>query len=68
MPQGSVLGLQLFLTYTMDLSSILENKLYGYADNSTLVAVLPYPCESEATEESLNRDFNRISELCDLGE
>ena len=28
MPQGSVLGLQLFLLYTAELFSIVENKLY----------------------------------------
>ena len=38
-PQGSVFGMQLFLLYTAELFSILENKLYGYADDSTLVAV-----------------------------
>ena len=32
-PQGSVLGLQLFLLYTAEFFSIVENKLYGYADN-----------------------------------
>ena len=30
----------LFPLYTMELFSILENKLYGYADDSTLVAVI----------------------------
>ena len=30
--QESVLGPQLFLLYTAELFSILENKLYGYAD------------------------------------
>ena len=40
MPQGSVLGPQLFLLYTAELFSIAENKLYGYADDSTLVAVV----------------------------
>ena len=39
-PQGSVLGPQLFLLYTAELFSIVENKLYGYADDSTLVAVV----------------------------
>ena len=32
-PQGSVLGPFLFLLYTSELSSILENKLIGYADD-----------------------------------
>ena len=40
-PQGSVLGQQLFLLYTAELFSIVENKLYGYANDSTLVAVVP---------------------------
>ena len=34
-PQGSVLGPLLFLQYTSELFSILENKLIGYADDST---------------------------------
>ena len=39
-PQGSVLGPQLFLLYTAELFSIVENKLQCYADDSTLVAVM----------------------------
>ena len=31
--QGSVLGLQYCLLYTAELFSIMENKLYGYADD-----------------------------------
>ena len=38
-PQGSVLGPLLFLLYTSELFSILENKLIGYADDSTLIAI-----------------------------
>ena len=41
-PQGSVLGPLLFLLYTLELFSILENKLIGYADDSTLIAVVPW--------------------------
>ena len=42
-PQGSVLGPLLFLLYTSELFSILENKLIGMADDSTLMAVVPSP-------------------------
>ena len=42
-PQGSILGTQLFLLYTAELFSLVENKFYGYADDSTLVAVVPSP-------------------------
>ena len=53
-PQGSVLGLQLFLLYTAELFSIVENKLFGYADYSTLVAVVPSLGERVAVSESMN--------------
>ena len=45
-PQGSILGQLLFLLYTSEHFSILENKLIGYADDSTLIAVVPSPGES----------------------
>ena len=65
-PQGSVLGHQLFLFYTAELFSIVENKLYGYADDFTLVAVVPSPGERVAVSESMNRDPNRVSVWCNL--
>ena len=60
-PQGSVLGLQLFLLYTSELFSTVENKLYGYADDSTLVAVVLSPDERVAVSESMNCDLNWVS-------
>ena len=42
-PQGSVLGPLLFLLYTSEIFSFLENKLIGYVDDSTLMAVVPSP-------------------------
>ena len=60
-PQGSVLGTQLFLLYTAELFSIVENKLYGYADDSTLMAAVPSPGERVAVSESMNRNLNRVS-------
>ena len=65
-PQVSVLGPQLPLLYTAELFSIVENKLYCYADDSTLVAVVPSPGERVAISESMNRDLNRVSVWCDL--
>ena len=65
-PQGSVLGPQLFLFYTAELFSIVENELYGYAEDSTLVAVVPFPVERVAVSESMNRDLNRVSVRCNL--
>ena len=65
-PQGSVLGPLLFLLYTSELFSILENKLIGYADDSTLMAVVPSPGVRVAVGESLIRDIGRVSEWCDL--
>ena len=53
-PQGSVLGPLFFLLYTSELFTILENKLIGYADDSTLMAVVPSPGVRVAVAESLN--------------
>ena len=65
-PQGSVLGPSLFLLYTSELFSILENKLIGYAADSTLMAVVPPPGIRVAVAESLIRDLCRVSEWCHL--
>ena len=42
-PQDSVLGPLLFLLYTSELFSILENKLIGYADDSTFYGCCAIP-------------------------
>ena len=55
MPQGSVLGLLLFLLLFI-----------GYADDSSLMAVVPSPGVRVAVAESLIRDLGRVSEWCDL--
>ena len=44
----------------------MEIKLIGYADNSTLMAVVPSPGVKVAVAESLIRDLGRVSEWCDL--
>ena len=40
-PHVSVFGQLLFLLYTSELFFILENKLIGYADYSTIIADVP---------------------------
>ena len=66
MLQGSVWGPLLFILYTSELFSILENKLIGYADDSTLMAVAPSLGVRVAVAESLIRDLGRVSEWCAL--
>ena len=67
MPQGSVLGPLLFLLYTLELFSILENRLIGYAHDSTSMAVVPSsPGTRVMVAESLNRDLVRVNVWCDL--
>ena len=65
-PQGSVLGLLMFLLYALELFSILENNPIGYADDSTLTAVVPSPGIRVTVAESPICDLGRVSEWCDL--
>ena len=65
-PQSSVLGPLLFLLYTSELFSILEYKLIGYADDSTLIAVVTFPDVRVTVVESLSRDLVKGIEWCDL--
>ena len=65
-PQGRVLGPLLFLLYTSGLFYIQENKLIGYADDSTLMAVVPCPGARVTVAESLNRDLVRVNAWSDL--
>ena len=65
-PKGTVLDPLLFLLYTAELFSVVENKLYGNADDSTLVAVVPSLGERAAVSESMNRDLKRVCVRCHL--
>ena len=44
----------------------MENKLIGYADESTLIAVVPSQGRRVAVAESLSRDLVKVNEWCDL--
>ena len=65
-PQGSVLGPQLSLLYISELFSIVDNRLYSYSDDSTLVDVVRSPAERVVVTESMNCGRNRVSVWCDL--
>ena len=65
-PQGSILGLLLLLLYPSELFSILENKLIGYADDSTLPAVVPSLGFRVRVAESLSCGLVKVTEWCDL--
>ena len=43
-----------------------RNKLIGYADDSTLMAVVPSPGARVTVAESPNRDLLRVNAWCDL--
>ena len=60
-PQGSVLGRLLFLLYTSELFSFLENKLIGYADDPTLIAVVTSKGVPVTVAQSLNRALARVN-------
>ena len=60
-PQGSVFCPLLLLLFTSERFSILENKLIGYVDDSTLIADEPSPGVRVTVAESLNRDLVKVS-------
>ena len=62
-PQGSVLLPLLFLLYTSELFSVLKKTLIGYADDFTLMAVVPSPGTRVAAAESRIRDLGKVSEM-----
>ena len=63
----SVFGSLFFLMYTLELLSILENKLISYDDDFTLMAVVPSPGVIEYSGRVMNRHLGKVSEWCDLG-
>ena len=63
-PQGSVVGPLLFILYTSKLFELMENRLYAYADDSTLLIVVRKPADRPAVAPSLNMGFARIQEWC----
>ena len=55
-----MLGPLLFILYTSEMFELVENRLYVYADDSKLLAVVRKPADRPAAGASLNRDLTRI--------
>ena len=60
-PLGSVLGPLLFILYTSELFHIVGNNIVGYADNTTIYAIIPGPLSRPLLMESLNQDLAAIN-------
>ena len=61
---GKCVGPLLFVLYTSEMFELVENRLYAYADNSTLLAVVRKPSDRRDVAAFLNRDLPRIQEWC----
>ena len=64
MPQGSVLYPLLFIPFNSKMLELVENRLFAYADDSTLLAVVHKPEDRPAVAASLNKNLAQIQELC----
>ena len=53
-PQGSVLGPLLLMLYTSKMFELVENRLFAYEDDTTLLAVIRKPADRSAVAASLN--------------
>ena len=52
MPQWSVLGPFLLLNFTSEMFELVENRLFAFADYSTLLAVVRKPADRPAADAS----------------
>ena len=59
-----MLGPLLFILYTSEMFELVENRLFGSADDSTLLAIVRKPTDRPAVATSLNRDLAGIQESC----
>ena len=62
-PQRSVLGPLMFILYTSEMFELVENRLFEYADDSILLAVVRKPADRPAVGASLNRDSGVVQSL-----
>ena len=64
--QESVLGPLMFILSYIPAKcfELLKDRLYAYADDSTLLSVVHKPADRSAVAISHNRDLSRIQEWC----
>ena len=62
--QASVLGSHMFVPHTSEMFDLLENGMFGYADDSTLLAGVGQPANRPAVAVSLKLDLFRIHLWC----
>ena len=54
----------LFIQYTIEMFDLVEKRLFAYADDSALLAVVRKPVDRPAVADSHNRDLAWIQEWC----
>ena len=59
-----MLGPHLFIQYTSEVFELVENRIYSWSDESTLLAVVRKPADRPAVATSLNKNLARIHEWC----
>ena len=63
-PQGSVLEPLLFILRTSEIFHFVENHIVGYADDTTIYAVIPRLLSRPQVIESLNQDLAANDSWC----
>ena len=63
-PQGSVLGLLLYILCISELFQIVENYMMGYSNDTTIYVVIPRSLLRPEVIESLNQDLVVIHSWC----
>ena len=65
LPQGNVMGSFFFILYTSEMFELVENRLYAYADDSILLAVVRKIADRPIVAASINKDFAQVQEWYD---
>ena len=63
-PHVTVLGPLQFILYTSEMFELVDNRLYAYADDSTLLVVVAKPADIPAVAASLYKELARNQEWC----